>query len=412
MAYEHIGTTDYGTQTRSIGFYAPAESGVVNKRNLNIQERGIYAGGLITASGVGNQCTLNPLVCVIGDDAYQLRVSTQDPITVEPDATNTTIILRWAYTGSEATDNMDVLAVAPGDVGPNDLVVAVGTFTGGTLISIANYGDTTNPRTEAKVPELMLKVEETKDPAGPHIVSKPSMDVWVRAGRVNYGVDNKSIPTTKVSFTAPSSGKSRVDVIYADSDGAIKVYTGAESSGTPTVPVYNAKIALAEVSLTSATTAISQALIKDVRAGFVGGSATITGSQITDLTNVSSGAGALPMANIASQLKYRSLFWFVSYPAAATKVGVQYTMPFAGTITKAWLRVTTAPTVAALTVDIMKNLTSISTTKPTVAIGAYLGTKNSFDTTSFAIGDVITLDVLTPGTSTAGLTVQLDVTLT
>lgn len=83
------------------------------------------------------------------------------------------------------------------------------------------------------------------------------------------------------------------------------------------------------------------------------------------------------------------------------------------TITKAYLNVKTAPTGAALIVDINKNGTSIwnsnQANRVQVAAAATSGTQTSFDTTSLTEGDVITVDIDQVGSTVAGadLTITL-----
>ena len=88
-------------------------------------------------------------------------------------------------------------------------------------------------------------------------------------------------------------------------------------------------------------------------------------------------------------------------------------VPSSLTIVKAYAVVKTAPTGAALIVDINLNGTSIwATTQANrlqVAAAATTGTQTSFDTVSLSEGDLLTLDLDQVGSSVAGadLTVQL-----
>jgi hypothetical protein len=82
------------------------------------------------------------------------------------------------------------------------------------------------------------------------------------------------------------------------------------------------------------------------------------------------------------------------------------------TISKVYVNVKTAPMGASIIVDINKNGTSIWNTtqanRATIAASATSGTQTSFDTTSIAEGDVLTLDIDQVGSSTAGA----DITVT
>lgn len=76
------------------------------------------------------------------------------------------------------------------------------------------------------------------------------------------------------------------------------------------------------------------------------------------------------------------------------------------TISKVYVNVKTAPTGAAIIIDVNKNGTSIWDTtqanRATIAAGATSGTQTSFDTTALTEGDVLTLDIDQVGSTVAG----------
>lgn len=82
------------------------------------------------------------------------------------------------------------------------------------------------------------------------------------------------------------------------------------------------------------------------------------------------------------------------------------------TLTKWYLNVKTAPTGASLIIDINKNGTSIWNTntgnRPTLAAGDTADSGTSFDTTTLAEGDILTVDVDQVGSTVSGS----DITLT
>lgn len=86
--------------------------------------------------------------------------------------------------------------------------------------------------------------------------------------------------------------------------------------------------------------------------------------------------------------------------------------PKALTITKAYANVKTAPTGASILIDINKAGTTIWSTQAnrlTIAAAATSDTETSFNTTTLAEGDVLTVDIDQVGSSVPGsdLTVQL-----
>lgn len=255
-----MGSIEFGApQNRSIGFYDPADSGVVNRRGMNVQERGIYVGGYLTKVSDAS-ASVSVLVCVIGDNDYQLRISTGSAATISGvSSTNKYIVLRWSYTGSAATDYMDILAIPVGSIQANDLIVGVCVYSGATLVGF-DYGDSSYPRSEPLIMSLVGRVEAQQT---------PGMYVRVRALNVNYGSVNYRVSSQLVGpFTAPSVNP-RIDLVYIDTDGTVKTSVGTESA-TPVAPDYGGRIALAEIRLGAGATSITNDMIRDVR-GFVGG---------------------------------------------------------------------------------------------------------------------------------------------
>jgi hypothetical protein len=86
--------------------------------------------------------------------------------------------------------------------------------------------------------------------------------------------------------------------------------------------------------------------------------------------------------------------------------------PCALTITKVKLVVKTAPTGAALIVDVNKGGTTIFTTqgnRPTIAIGDTQGDSGTPDVTSLAEGDKLTIDIDQVGSTVAGADLTVEV---
>lgn len=81
------------------------------------------------------------------------------------------------------------------------------------------------------------------------------------------------------------------------------------------------------------------------------------------------------------------------------------------TISKVRVSAGTAPTGAALIIDVKKNGTTIfpTTAKPQVAAAANTGTAVP-DTTSFANGDYLTVDVTQIGSTVAGSNITVTIT--
>lgn len=256
------------SQTLRVQFFDPVEAHVINERFQNVRQRGFYVGAYLKSIPSDSSIIINPFVCEIGDSNYQVQITeTADTTITGISATNNFIVLRWSYVASPS--NVGVFMAVPyASVLPNDLIVGRAIYSN-TILTGLNYAQRTRPDTL----DLHLKVEQT---------NPVSMSVLVRGGRVNYGVTDYDIADQVIALTAPVSTY-RMDVIYVDTDGGIKVLAGAVS-GSPTPPNYIGKKAIAEITLTAGMSDITQGdtpfyladgitfrkVIRDVRC-FIGG---------------------------------------------------------------------------------------------------------------------------------------------
>lgn len=243
-----------GNQIVTVAYNASVDSHIVNKRDVDIVPVGIYSGGYITYTSTGSPCTVgvSPFIAIIKDTQgnttiegdTQVRVETTTTIDLTNVTVNYYIVIRWAYTGAAGTDYADILAVAtPSE---DDLIL------GQVVLSSSSVSPYVRRSTPA-VFDHLYRVEQ-----------KDANNVRVKAGRLNIGNstvfkydDNASTPISVVGMTA---GQSRIDLVYLTYDGAIATLAGTAAT-TPTVPLYNGKMVLAEV--TTSNTAITA--IKDVR---------------------------------------------------------------------------------------------------------------------------------------------------
>lgn len=237
-----------GSQTVTVIYFAPVDSPVANRIGLGVRKTGIYTGGYLTKV-TDASVTLSPLTCEIGDGTYQVYALTVGTVTVTVSPTLIYVVLRWAYTGSALNDFMDFVATATPLT--NDVIVGKCIFSGATLTGF-DYALRTNPKTL----DLFLKVEPTDGTA--------SMRVHVRGGNANFGTANYDVADQTTSLiTAPGAG-SRIDVVYIDTDGTVKILSGT-ASGSPAAPSYSGKLALAQLTIASTDTTITASMIKDVR---------------------------------------------------------------------------------------------------------------------------------------------------
>lgn len=110
----------------------------------------------------------------------------------------------------------------------------------------------------------------------------------------------------------------------------------------------------------------------------------------------------------------RAFAWHISGTlGTGTNNGPRYVAPQALTIVKVWLIVRTAPTGAAILIDINKNGSTIWSSqgnRATIAISGTTGNTTTFNTTALAAGDYLDLDLDQVGSTIAGvdLTVVLE----
>ncbi len=150
---------------------------------------------------------------------------------------------------------MEILQVAA--PAANDLVVAKCTFTGGGNLQGFNYGDTTYPRSTPNTLDLFLKVEPTED---------SELKVRIRAGHVQDADGMSIVPDQKSTILTAPTANSKIYLVYIDtSDGTVNIDSSGAEGASPTAPVYEEKLVLAEITLASTDTNITAAKIRDVR---------------------------------------------------------------------------------------------------------------------------------------------------
>lgn len=268
----------------------------------------------------------------------------------------------------------------------------------------------------------------------------PNMTVQVAAGKVYaFKPDSSNVyhvnldASQNVTIASNSSGNPRIDSVVVKIDLAVTPNNQADNvaslvivQGTPAaspsaptdsaiqsaVGAGNPFFRLADVTVANGATSITNANIADKR----------TGVQIRLLSGYlrfNTSTSKLQFSNDGTTYKdfgsggVTPTFTVVGTLSVNTSVGPLLIAPFALTITKAFARSKTAPTGAAIIVDINKNGTSIWNTNQAnrlqIAAAANSGSQTSFDTTSLAEGDYLSLDIDQVGSTVAGadLTVEL-----
>jgi len=109
----------------------------------------------------------------------------------------------------------------------------------------------------------------------------------------------------------------------------------------------------------------------------------------------------------------KTIVWFKPGDAeTGTDISAYIRVPFNGRIIRAYARAKTAPAGSDFIIDINKNGTTLwAANKLTIADGANIGSKNTFDDTLVSVDDYFTLDIDQIGSGTAGadLTIFLEI---
>jgi hypothetical protein len=253
-----MSNTNHGTQAIAVSYFMNALSGTQNKTTHQIVSRGIYNGGYLTRES-DSEVTLSPFTVSIGDSLYQISVTSSANATLNSgtldggtiSASTPYLVMRWSY-AAVINNYVGIYAVANlAAVLANDIVIGKCVFGGTTLSPIFDYTDRTNPLVAYK----LLKVEA---------LETPSMTVRIKGGMVQTGSSYANVKDQLISFTAPASPNSRIDLVCIDSAGAVIIVPGTPAP-SPTAPSYAGKLVVAEITIANGTTTITNSLIKDVR---------------------------------------------------------------------------------------------------------------------------------------------------
>jgi hypothetical protein len=106
--------------------------------------------------------------------------------------------------------------------------------------------------------------------------------------------------------------------------------------------------------------------------------------------------------------------WFLAGAQTTGTEKLGFISPYAGTVVDVRAYLTTAPTGSTFIVDLMKNGVTMFTTsanRPTIAISGNASTTTLPDITSVAVGDRLRLDIIQIGSTIAGSSLYVSVTI-
>lgn len=261
---------------------------------------GIYAGGWLYKIS-DSEIELSKLDCVISDGEHCTIIHTTQTATLSEEtldsgtvsSTTPYVVLRWAYS-KNINNFMEVHCVGISEIENNDLVVGKCVFSGSTL-----SGFDYSLRSEPLLLKYWLRPEATGD---------ADLYIRIRGGRCRTANGIAFIPSQKVGpFIVPTSPNGRVDLVYVDTDGTLKIQQGNPGTN-PIAPNYDKKLVLAEVTLWYNSTSIPSNQILDVRSFLP-----ITNLIPDNVTLGLSSEGLLEVKNIFGNKRYES-DWFAVSP--------------------------------------------------------------------------------------------------
>lgn len=268
----------------------------------------------------------------------------------------------------------------------------------------------------------------------------PNMSVLVASGKAYvFKPDSSNVyvcnldANANVTIANNSSGNPRIDVVVIKIDLAVTPNNNADNvatlvvvqgtpAGSPTAPsdsaiqtavgAGNPFYRLSDVTVANGAVSITNANIADKRSG-------VQVRVLNGYIRFNTSTSKLQFSNDGTTYKdigagsATPTFTVVGTLTTGTDLSPLLIAPFPITIKKAFARVKTTPTGAALILDINKNGTSIWNTNQgnrlQIAAAATSGSQTTFDTSTLAEGDYLTLDIDQIGSTVAGadLTAEL-----
>lgn len=261
-----MGTTNYGTQIKTVDLNADAADYTFNIRNVGLVPTGIYSGGILKIIS-GNSFKITPLIAEMLDSNanYQIKLKTLSDITLTASSTTPYVILNWTYSQTLGNNFVDV--VLSGDTAsyPYGIIVGKCIFSGPSLTGFVYYEQSGNvytwQRSVPDDPRYKLKIEFDTDSA--------TRNIWIFPGRVpniNGGNIQGFLDIPFQVMNIPTAGGVTAHVLYVNRSVAVGFVsvTRTTFSGSYSLSDTNSAV-IAELIGVPASGGIPTTCLKDVR---------------------------------------------------------------------------------------------------------------------------------------------------
>lgn len=236
-----MGTTNWGTQNLSYDYNQEATAKLFNIVNYKILPKGIYNG--FTISKLSNTSVeISTGICLIEDAINKVcvRIETSDTQNITVSNSTPYIVFRMEWVDSPNI-YMDMLSLAYKDIQETDIIVGKCIYdTSGSTLGVSfDYTRRTDSFfNKQNTQSQYLKVSPTEPPTNKVSITSGVLN----SSKGSLLVAGGDFPDIGVSPTV----NGRIDIIYVDENGDIKILEGADSS-SPVAPRYGNRKIIAEI---------------------------------------------------------------------------------------------------------------------------------------------------------------------
>lgn len=242
-----MGTINLGDQTITYSFQYPGGAQEFNKINFALLPRGIYSGGTLekVSSSVVN---INPFICYFSDSLNELgvRVQTLESKGISVSESEPYIVIQFSWENSLNQGLIKTKEYA--DIDDDDIIIGRCEYVNNVLQDSFDYTRSHRP--------YISGIKESSKELNVLSTEPFSNKVLIKGGSLT--TMNREITISETLSPAISNTTlGRIDLVYMDDDGSIKIDEGVDSS-TPVPNSYLGKYVLAEVHRGASSSYITQ----------------------------------------------------------------------------------------------------------------------------------------------------------